>query len=186
LRRAFTGTNLLCPQTATQYNGIWYYGGLNCNYTPPAPTTFTYGSQLSPLPANCNSGTPPCITPSKAPAPLRRKGHIPHYVHESPCLTRRLKPNMDQLLNKTGSWAIISTQPVTLKLTDNDKRPVLLMLLLSLADNPVQDDPGFYIHPVGQEYDGPGGQEITPDGHPRDCYWTATFGLVQYHVIVVR
>lgn len=161
----------LCPQTRGQYNGIWYYGALNCATTPPSSANFTSSQYLDPVPAPCSSGCPPCVNSGYS--PIISGGSIARsqHVHGSPCLTKLLDPSKDHFTlapDLVGDWYIkVDAYPCKLKLSDPMPRDILLMKLLCFPVSPGPGEPTSYLLYVGQEFVGPGGTDVkTPTGPP--------------------
>jgi hypothetical protein len=176
----------VCPISRAQYNGVYYYGALDCYYNPPRNTSFTSGNFIDPLATDCTSGIPPCINFNMfmLTALRRLDDDLPHLIHDSPSLKRPLDPKNEKLISDVGKASEAYPYDINLVLSDGTKRRVHLMILIMAA--PKEIGGGIALLPVGQEAVGDGKVDDLQAETENGPVCTVWYGGHRFFIILVK
>jgi hypothetical protein len=159
---------------------IYYYGALDC--VTSQNTSFSSSRRID-VPQPCTLGNSNCVLgyggPHRASYDL---DVIPHYVEGAPSLSTPLasSASFDDCKCKTH---VAYQLDCVAKLSDSEKYPVRLMLLVMVPDGAGRHGPRYYL-PIGQQIEAPSGGEMA--GVPVTPYYcTVMNGPIKHHVILV-
>jgi hypothetical protein len=122
-----------------------------------------------------------------APRMKHGSGGIPHYRHDAPHLRQAHNPKTDVFdpMTMVGQWYIVCSHNCMVKVAPNDRRPVRLMLLLTMKQDASDGDARFIL-PVGQELVAPDGDDPKDPDTVDGDYCTVMHESVLYHVLVLQ